>query len=338
MSINNKKGFTDSDLWMVRCREDAVKAVQRMTGEQFDVYVKRKSLDIRIKWIVQQARKYERYNVEHRIMSHADISQPDIYLMPIYDKNNNIAFRQPILRTTGVNICGARLKGMPKGWYCQIPAGKGTTHFNYGRCNMHDSELPTVEKKNFWTGLKLIGKAKTFNDFIDSTKDTSEIEQAIDSDLKHLYLIRKIALNQVQKDMDDDDVLPSNKLLNLLKEITSAIVATKKTKHFVESRGMIPATQIPQMIIQILEAVTEGEDVATRQRIVRKAMNLQDDIIFPYIDDPNFVPQYNRVPVKNSMRKARSVLGDGGDFMDAAPKKAIIVAGEYSDEYQRGQE
>jgi hypothetical protein len=187
-------------------------------------------------------------------------------------------------------ICGYPRKGLPIGWVCIKRAGAGSNHLGYGFCMEHELiETPAV-KRDLWLRLKSVHKANSLTDLLARAERVSEVSiKNMEADLLYLEIARQSILK-----LAEDTGTFSKEMRSDLAYISEVSAKVKALKVKTESINWIPPEQVGVMIMQILEAVTAGEDDAVKRRIALRAKDLQGGIVPRLVEKNPELPVYIR--------------------------------------------
>jgi len=326
MGLVKKKGFNyPDDIHIIKEEPDAFGAITLMTAQDFVrfKYPTKFGLpfikDQRITWLerachnYQNLRKIDHFN-RHRpsVRKEQMISETGKYLDIFINEDTN------------KKVCGSLLKGAPEGYLCLKDAGAGTSHRGWGRCHIHEREQDSMEQVRFWEFLRSVNKARNLGDIAKQAQELAPYEAEFKADIDYLIWVRQIIIENIKATAEAvEKPFVSNKDASLLKDITLAIANIKKSKHFVESRGMVPVSQIGTIITQVLELVTQGEEDAVKLRIANRAASIRGDLLLPVLEeDARALPEPNqeRQRIMGSiLNKIKTVARGSENWNDIAP-------------------
>lgn len=335
MGLIKKKGFNyPDDINSIKKEIDAFSAITQMTAQDFVrfKYPTKFGLpfikDKRVTWLerachdYQNLRKISFYNKVRANVRQEQVVSQDGKCIDVF-----------INETNGRKVCGALLKGAPEGYKCLAAAGQGTSHKGWGKCRIHEREQDAMEQVQFWEFLRSVNKARNLGDIAKQAQELSIYEAEFKADIDYLIWARQVIIEQIKRTSENIDApFISNKDAYLLKDVTLAIANIKKTKHFVESRGMIPVTQIGTIITQVLELVTQGEDDAVKLRIANRAASIRGDLLLPVMEEDARAlpePREARERVMGSiLKKIKNVATNSANWSDVAPLTAETKKGK----------
>jgi hypothetical protein len=179
-------------------------------------------------------------------------------------------------------VCGYPLKGLPIGWRCVKEAGWGTLHKGYGHCREHEIMAGNPEAvATLWTTLRAMNISPTLEMMFDRALKVEEAgKKGIDADLSYLEISRQMIMRKIEL---AGDIVP-RELSADLTYVSEVIAKVKAIKNKMESANWIPPEQVVVYIMQVLDAVTKGEDAMVVARIAKRASELTN-LIVPKVEE-----------------------------------------------------
>lgn len=349
MGIFKRKGFKyPEDLEKITCYYDATMMLKHLTLNQFWMfkhptrhgidYLK----DVRLIWLERACHNMQRNALKSIYCSKQEKQEIITEIEAVNTDSGIVYYEHIIAKKTGRRVCGVPRKGYPEGWYCMQWAGAGTIHRGYGRCHLHEKALTVAGKSDFYQKMRAIKKIRSFNDITEAAESLSDHNKGLDSDIEYIGMAYQMTVNRIIKESesskinDKDRAYISEANIRLLKDVATSAANIKKTKHFIESRGMIPVTQVKAIILQVLEKVVEGENAETQERIARRAMRLEGDLILPVMEEnTDAIPDVKRG--RKIFENIKDKVFEGADYDEVSPQEAKVNnQGVYSDEDMNG--
>lgn len=198
-------------------------------------------------------------------------------------------------------VCGKSLKGYRPWYVCQNKAGQKTSHEGYGYCRSCEMKETNEARNQFWMNLKTsFGNVPTLVDLVERAEATNAIlHDTLDGDVAYLELAREALIAAA-----NDAGKFSKEMRQDLTVITDIMTRVKERKVKLQQMNWIPPEQVGALILQVLNAVTNGEEDSVKARIAARAKDLTN-ILIPRIEDTKIFAENTMADLKKGTDTAQ---------------------------------
>jgi hypothetical protein len=203
-------------------------------------------------------------------------------------------------------VCGACLRGYKDSYKCLKTAGQGTLHPGYGMCKEHEMVEGLEVRQDIWLQIKnTYNKASSLMDVVLKAQEIQTVSgDSMDADIAFLEIARQTIMSNIEHDSRTGTREERNDL-TYMSDVMSKI---KERKVKATQQNWIAPEKVAAMILQVLDAVTKGEDPQVRQRIAMRASTMSNLVVPELRDDMKVKPWERDLPTTNALAIAEKYV------------------------------
>lgn len=172
-------------------------------------------------------------------------------------------------------ICGVQKRGWPEGYVCENEAGKGTEHFGYGPCNLHEPKV-VVKRRSMWKRIhdEDPDVAPSLNEALGKVE---KIEKGELSNISHdIELLYALLFKQLEAKEGKEWTAEQSAYT---KEIIMDIVKAKEAKNRMEKSTLVSPKLLRDFIHQVFAVIQQT--ISSEQESRKVMERILDSVIIP---------------------------------------------------------